>query len=558
MTDDPFTRNVIWECLGALGDEMFTILRRTAHSPLIFETLDYAVGATDRAGELICMGNGVTGFLGTLDAAVKAVLAKYGPADIRDGDVFITNDPYGGGGSHLSDISLIMPVFVAGKLIAFVVNKAHWSEVGGKDRGSVSSDATEVFQEGLQFPNVKLFEAGRPNDALIEVLRANVRLPEQTLGDMWAGIAALRTGADRLRALAGKYGTPALLAAMAALLDYGEVMTRRELAKLPKGCFEARDFIDTDGLGNGPFEIRCRVTIDDRAFVADFTGSHPEVAGSVNTTLTNLTSRVRAIFRAVTTPHLPTNGGMFRPLRVVCPPGTIFSARRPAPVSNYFETALMAIDLVWKALAPVVPERLTAGNLGSVCSIMISGGAPGRDDFWLLFGPLLGGWGAGADFDGQNGQFCAGNGETYNLPVELTETRYGVVIERYAFHDEPGGYGEFRGGKGVVLEYRIESETALLSCAFGRHRYPPWGVAGGRDGSLNYVKVIRRDGAEETYGKASRVPLRRGDLVRLVTATGAGWGEPRRRAPERVRADLADGFVTPDEARAVYGLSGDA
>jgi N-methylhydantoinase B len=555
---DYFTREVIRECLVAMGDEMFTILRRTAHSPLIFETLDYAVGATDQGGELICMGNGVTGFLWTLDAAVKAVIGKFGSRkDIFPGDLFITNDPYGGGGSHLSDISLILPVFVADELIAFVVNKAHWSEVGGKDRGSVSTDATEVFQEGLQFPNVKLCERGQMNQALLEVLRANVRLPDMTEGDLWAGISALRAGESRILGLVRKYGKAALLETMAGLHDYGEHMARLELAKLPQGVFRASDWIDSDGLGNGPFEICCQVTIGDGKFVADFTGSHPQVPGSINTTATNLASRVRALYRAVTTPQLPTNGGMFRPLQVICPPRTIFSAEPPAPVSNYFETALMAIDLVWKALAPALPDRLTAGNLGSVCSILLTGQDPG-EHFWLLFGPLLGGWGAGFDADGQSGQFCAGNGETYNLPVELTEARYGLLVEHYRFHDEPGGEGRFRGGKGVSLAYRFQSESGWMTSAFGRHRFAPWGVAGGRDGSHNYVEITRPDGSpdgsKEVYGKASRIPLRRGDLIRLVTAAGAGWGDPKQRDPMLVLADLENGFVTRDEAERAYGL----
>jgi N-methylhydantoinase B len=549
---DVFTREVIRECLVAMGDEMFVILKRTAHSPLIFETLDYAVGATDRDGELICTGSGVTGFLGTLDAAVKAVIAKFGSRDeIHPGDIFITNDPFGGGGSHLSDISLILPVFADGELIAFVVNKAHWSEVGGKDRGSVSSDSTEIFQEGLQFPNVRLCERGRMSEALLDMLRANVRLPDMTLGDLWAGIAALRAGESRLLGLAQKYGKPALLETMTALLDYGEHMARLELDKLPQGVFRARDWIDSDGLGNGPFEICCKVTIGGGRFVADFTGSHPQVPGSINTTATNLASRVRALYRAVTTPQLPTNGGMFRPLDVVCPPRTIFTAEPPAPVSNYFETALMAIDLVWKALAPALPERLTAGNLGSVCSILLTGQDPG-EDFWLLFGPLLGGWGAGCDVDGQNGQFSAGNGETYNLPVELTEARYGLLVEHYGFHDEPGGQGRFRGGKGVSLAYRFQSETGWMTSAFGRHRFPPWGVAGGQDGTRNYIEIVRADSGKEVYGKASRVPLGRGDLVRLVTATGAGWGDPAERDRAKILADLENGYLTREEAERVW------
>jgi N-methylhydantoinase B len=553
---DFFTIEVIQNALTAMGEEMFVILQRTAHSPLIFETLDFAVGATDSVGEVVCMGNGVTGFLGTLDAAVRDVIRKYGAAGtIRADDIYILNTPWEGGGSHLSDVSLIMPVFDGEALVAFVVNKAHWSEIGGMSPGSVTGKSTEIYQEGLHFPNVRLYDAGRLNEALVEMIRANVRLPDMTIGDMWAGVAALRTGEMRLRGLIGKYGRPAVQLAMRRLLDYGEAMVRAELRRLPKGSFSAVDSIDADGLGGGPFEIRCTVTITDDKFIADFTDSHPQVRGSINTTYTNLCSRVRVMFRAITTPQVPTNGGMYRPIEVICPPGTIFTAQPPAPMSTYYETAIMALDLMWKALAPAMPDRLTAGNLASVCAAMLSGRHPQTGEFWVLFGPYLGGWGAGCDMDGQRGQFCAGNGETYNIPVELTEARYGLTVERYGFRDDAGGFGTWTGGAGVVLDYRVTSEEVVFSCGYGRLYNPPWGVDGGHDGLTNHATVIRRDGSEEVYGKVSDVRVQRGELVRLVTATGGGWGAPRGRARARVLADLRDGFITPAIAREVYGVT---
>jgi N-methylhydantoinase B len=552
---DFFTLEVIQNGLTAMGDEMFTILQRTAHSPLIFETLDFAVGATDANGDLVCMGNGVTGFLGTLDAAVRDVIAKFGRLGrIRPGDVYIHNTPYEGGGSHLSDVTLIVPVFDGDLLIAFTVNKAHWSEIGGMSPGSVTGESTEIYQEGLQFPCVRLIDAGSVNESLIDMLRANVRLPDMTLGDMWAGIAAARMGESRFVGLVAKYGRAAVLAAMERLLDYGEAMVRSEMRKLPKGRFSAVDWMDTDGLGGGPFEIRCTVTITDDAFIADFTGSHPQVRGSVNTSFTNLASRCRAVFRAVTLPHVPTNGGMYRPLQVICPPGTIFTAQHPAPMSTYYETAIMALDLMWKALAPVMPDRLTAGSYASVCGTMLSGKHPQTDEFWLLFGPYLGGWGAGRDFDGGRGQFCAGNGETYNIPVELTEARYGLTVERYGFREDPGGFGEFCGGAGVVLDYRILSDDVMFTCGYGRHRHPPWGVEGGEVGLTNYAQIVRTDGREEIHGKVSRLKVGRGDLVRLVTGTGGGWGDPRKRDPARVLQDVRDGFISAEAARDVFGV----
>jgi N-methylhydantoinase B len=481
-----------------------------------------------------------------------SVLQKFGADKVRPGDVFVTNDPYEGGGTHLSDVSLVMPIFYEDEVVAFVANKAHWTEVGGKDPGSWTTDATEVYQEGLQFPNVRLFDQGEPNQALLDLISANVRLPDMTLGDLWAGVAALRVGERRFVDLCRRYGKGTILDAMENLLDHGEQMTRLELAKLPRGVFEAEDWIDDDGIGNGPFPVRIKVTISESEFVCDFTGSHSQVPGPINCTRSGLVSEVRAGFKAVTAPHLPTSGGMFRPLKIICPPNTIFTAERPAPVSTYWETKRYAVDLLWKALAPHVPHRLPAGHFLSVCGTVLSGSHPDTGEFFLLVEPLVGGWGAGQDKDGENGQFCVGDGETYNIPVEVTETRYGVLVDRYAFHDEDGGAGEYRGGKGVVLDYRILSEEAILTATFGRHKFPPWGMAGGHSGSCNYIKIMRQDGSEEVFGKVARLRLAKNDVVRLVTGGGGGYGDPLKRPREKVADDLKNGYISLKQAEDHY------
>jgi N-methylhydantoinase B len=555
---DPFTVEIIKNSLVAIGDEMFYALQRTSKSTIIYETLDFGVAITDAQGRLVAQGNGVPLFIGTLDAAVNAVRERFAAAgSLLPGDIVVTNDPYGGGGTHLSDVSLIMPIYFKGELIAFVGNKAHWTEVGGKDPGSWTTDATEVYQEGLQFPNIKLFNEGNPDQALLDLIAANVRLPDMTLGDMWAGVAALRVGERRFLDLCEKYGRDTVLTAIESLLDYGETMARQELAKLPKGTFEAEDWIDDDGIGNGPFPVRVKVTITDDEFVADFTGSHPQVPGPINNTRTGLASGVRAVFKALTNPAIPANGGSFRPVRAICPDGTVFTAKRPAPVSTYWETMLYATDLIWKALAPHVPNRLPAGHMLSVCGTVLAGLHPDTGDLFLLVEPLVGGWGAGHDKDGENGQFCVGDGETYNIPIEITETRYGVTVDQYAFHNEDGGAGEFRGGKGVVLDYRAVGEEVFLTGTFGRHKFMPWGLNGGQDGSPNSITVIRKDGrVEGPFGKVARLRLAKDDVARLVTATGGGYGDPRRRPPAKVASDVRDGYITAEQARRFYGQSG--
>lgn len=551
---DPFTVEIVKDSLVAIGDEMFVALQRTSKSTIIYEVLDFASGLIDAKGQLITQGNGVTGFLGTLTFAVRSVLEKFGPENLAPGDVIITNDPYSGGGTHLSDVTLVVPIYYDGELVAFSASKAHWTEVGGKDPGSWTTDATEVFQEGLQFPCVKLYEAGRPVQSLIDLVEANVRLPDMTLGDMYAQAASLRLGERRFQELCDKYGLDVVLGSIEALMDYGERMTLLELAKIPPGVYEAEDLIDDDGIGNGPFPVRVKVTISATELVCDFTGTHPQVPGPVNCTETGLHSGVRTMLKAITGPQIPVNEGCFRPLTIVCPPGTIFTAQRPAPVSTYWETMNYVTDLIWKALAPVVPERLTAGHFLSVCGVVVAGLHPDTGELFLLVEPQAGGWGAGLHKDGESGLMCVGDGETYLIPIEVAETRYGILVDQFALDPTEAGAGRHRGGRGCVRDYRAAVDGLTITATFGRHKYVPWGADGGHDGSRNAVHILYEDGREVVVGKTARTLLQKGEVARLVTGTGGGWGDPRERPVEEVVEDVIDGYVTLDQAERDYGV----
>ena len=556
MSTDLFTQEIIKDALVAVGYEMFDAMIRTSMSPIIYETTDFAVGVTDAVGNLLAQGNGVAAFLATLDTAVQAALEHYpSPGDVAPGDVLITNIPYEGGGTHLSDVVILVPVFHGERLIAWTVNKAHWTEVGGAQAGSVSTDATEIFQEGLQFPFIKLYESDRINRALVAMIQANVRLPDSTIGDMYAGVAAANVGARRLSDMVEKYGVGTVVDAMASLLDYGERMTREELKKLPAGVYEAEDVVETDGLGGGPFRIKVKVTIAPDGLTADFTGTSGPAIGPINCSRTGLVTGVRCVFKAITNPEIPANGGCFRLLDVVCPPGTLISAQAPAPVSLYYEPLIAAMDVMWKALAPVLPDRLPAGHQRAVNATFVAGLHPDTGELFVLGEPLVGGWGATQSRDGDGGQFCCANGETYNVPTELFESRYGLKVEQYAFHNDDGGAGERRGGKGVVLDYRVTAEEVFVTYATSRSRVPPWGLKGGQPGSLNSLKVIKADGTVDTYEMCTRVRVAKGDLIRLTTATGGGFGDPRRRPREHVEQDIRNGFVTPEQAARDYGFA---
>lgn len=555
-TVDPFTLEIVRSHLLVVADEMFITQGRTSKSPIVYEVLDYACAVTDASAQLVAQANGVAGFLGALSFAVEDVLRKFGTDGLSEGDVIATNIPYEGGGSHLSDVSMVMPVFWQGEIVAFTVNKAHWTEIGGKDAGSMTNDATEIYQEGVQLPCIKVIERGTPSPQVIDLLAANVRTPDATLGDFYAQAAALNVGAARIGELCRRWSRDLVSEAMETILARGEATAREALASMPHGTYEAHDAIPDDGNDDRPIPVSVRITINDDGFHADFTGTGRQAKGTINCTRVALQAAMRILFLAVAAPHAPVSSGLFRPVSVTCEDGTVFTAQRPAPTSTYWEARLVASDVAWRALATALPGRLTAGHYLSVCSQVIRTRDPRTGATALLVEPNAGGWGAGIDKDGEDGLFCMSNGETYVLSSEVAETRYSIRVDRYGFDVLPGGEGRHRGGRGLTREYRMLSEGSVTA-SFGRSEKGAWPVDGGRPGTPNYVEVVFADGRPPLRaGKPTRVPLVEGDVVRLVTGTGAGWGDPSERPVEAIEHDLSEGMVTPDIAQTVYGYPG--
>lgn len=553
---DPFTLNVIQEHLRAAADEMFVRLGQASKSPIIYEVLDYAVALIGPQGELIAEAQGVPGFTGVLPFAVRSIIDKFGLQTMRPGDVYATNDPYGGGGTHLSDVCLIGPILHEGDVVAFAANKAHWTEVGGMAPGSWTTDATEIYQEGLQLPAIQIYHGSEPDQALLDLIAANVRLPDMTLSDLYAGLAAIRAGEARVQQLCRRYGSATYHAAVQDMLDHGERLARQRLSQLPAGVYEAQDWMDDDGLSDEPIPVRVTVTIDENHFTADFSASSPQAPGPINGTWARLQSSARVVFKALTGANYPNNEGCFRPVKVICPMGTIFTAQRPAPVSTYWEAGASAVDLLWQALYPIAKDCLTVGHFLSICGTSLSG--RDRDgNLFVLVEPQAGGWGAGLDKDGENGLVAQGDGETYNIPVEVCETRYPLLVEQYAFHITPAGAGRYRGGRGLVRDYRVLCPKAALTTTYGRHRFLPWSANGGQAGSPNGAAIIRAGETEPEVwaGKLTRHPLGRGDLARLITGTGGGYGDPLQRPISKVQEDVKNGYVTLEEASGVYGVT---
>jgi len=547
---DPFTTEIIQNALQAICDEMFTTLRRIAMSSLIYENLDFGVAVTDAEGRLACQGSGLPGFIGMLDSGVKQVIKKFGgEGKIHVGDIFATNDPYSGGVSHLNDVVLVLPVFSEGEIVAWMANKAHWSDIGGMNPGSLTASSTDVFQEGLQLPELKLFSEGKVNQAVVDIIGTNSRTPEKTLGDMWAGIGAVRAGEKRLLDVLARYGKHTVCSAIARYLDDAEKGARRALKGLPKGVFTAEETAE-DGR-----PIRVVVTITDDEFVVDLRGNPKQSATPYNCPYMCTWSAAQIIFKAITDPHGITNDGTFRCLSVLCDDGSVFNAKRPAPVSMYFDPLLWVIDLIWKALALRSPERWSAGQMNSVSGVVITGVDPETHEFKIMIEPQVGGWGASLAADGENAQMCAASGETNNCPVEVNEARNGVFVRSYRLNTADGGEGMHRGGRGVIVEYVIQCEAATVTAYHNRSKEGPWGIGDGKRGSVNELGVLHSDGRYEVYGHVTAYPLVVGDTVVVTTAQGGGFGDPLRRARAAVESDLRNGYITAEQAHRHYGLA---
>ncbi|MFZ0739729.1 MAG: hydantoinase B/oxoprolinase family protein [Candidatus Acidiferrales bacterium] len=551
---DIFTLEIIQEGLISAAEEMFHAFGRTSKSPVIYEVLDYACGITDHNGELIAQAAGVPGFLGTLDLAVKQTLVKF-KNRIYAGDVFITNDPYGNG-THLNDVTLIRPILHGGVLVAFAISKGHWSDVGGMHFGSWTSDSTEIYQEGLFFPVMKLYSRGEPSDNLIEMIRHNVRMPEMTIGDMFSQEASLRVAARHVEELCAKYGLAAIRQAIRKILTSGDRVSREALKRLPHGIFEAEDFIDDDGIHDQPIRVKVKVTISPRQFVVDLRGSSPQVSGSINATFPASLCTAKATFKAITSPHAPANEGNFRVLQVQTDPGSIFHALPPAPTSTYWETDAYVGDLMMRALAPHIPDRLPAGHFLSVCGTILGGYDERKKQSYALVEPQPGGWGATATHDGPSGQFCLGDGETLNMSNEVIEAKYPIRVEQYALNIEAGtGAGKHRGGFGVIKDYRLLSRETNFTASFGRAKFPPWGLLGGGAGTCNRIGIIRAAAPPESHGKVAARKLQDGDVIRLATGGGGGFGRAIERDPEAVQADVRNDLLTVEQAREVYAVA---
>jgi N-methylhydantoinase B len=545
-TTDPITLEIIQNSLQSISDEMFAAFRKTAMSAIIYEVLDLGTGITDGEGNLASSGAGIPAFVGVLDKAVKRIIELNDVDAFRPGDIFATNDPFYGGVTHLNDVVLAMPVFAEGELVAWTANIAHWNDVGGMVPGSISNEAKEIFQEGLRLPAIKLISEGTPIKSVVEIMKVNSRLPDFLQGDMWAGIAAARVGERRIVDLVDKYGLETFQNALRVFMDYGEQVARRALAELPKGRFSLEEEQDSGVVYTVTFDI------GDDEFLVDLRDNPDQDAGPNNASRDGTEVAAQMVFMNITGAHASANAGHFRPLRLLTRPGSVFDASPPAAFATYYEVEIRLYDVMWRCLAPHLGDRLPAGSFASICGTFIGGKHPDTGRHFTIVEPQVGGWGGSSSRDGNSAMFSGFHGDTFNCPAEVAEARYGLYVEQLRLNDEPGGEGEHRGGKGIVLDYRVRSNGCFFTCAYTRNKHLPWPLHSGREGSPNYAEVIRSDGNVEEYAVVTALDVNEDDVIRIHTGDGGGYGDPQRRRRELVVDDVRNGYVSEEVARTVY------
>ena len=519
---DPVELGIFKHAFHSIAEEMGAALRRTAFSPNIKERRDYSSAVFDPAGEVVAMGDHMPVHLGSMPMSVRAAIDAL---PLADGDVAILNDPYFGG-THLPDITMVAPVYCGKMLTFYVANRAHHADVGGTYAGSMGL-CREIYQEGIRIPPVRIIRGGRVDREMLDLILYNVRTPAEREGDLTAQIGACRIGAERLTEMAAKYGRSKVLQQMAALLDYSERLTRAAVAALPEGEFAAEDFLDDDGIHSRPIKIRATLRIRSREgrAVVDFAGTDSQVAGSINAVYAITFSAVFYVFRCLLEEGAPATAGIMRPIEVLAPLGTVVNARPPAAVAGgNVETSQRITDVLLRALAQAAPHRVPAACSGTMNNLTIGGIDPRSGNPFAYYETIAGGFGARPDRDGISGIHTHMT-NSLNTPVEALEYFYPFRVRRYAYRKGSGGKGRFQGGDGLIREIELLTESQVTVLA-DRRRFAPYGLAGGQPGACGRTTIVRRNGAEEELPGKCNLTAQPGDLIRIESPGGGGWGGP--------------------------------
>jgi N-methylhydantoinase B len=551
---DSITVEVIRHYLLSAAREMARNLMRTSYSTIVYEIRDFGLGIYDRQCRLLAEAPGLAIFTRANDYALKKIVEFLGEEHIHPGDVILLNYPFWSS-THTLDVTAASPIFWKEHLIGFTAVKQHGLDLKQKDAG-YCLDSVDMHQEGLFFPCSKIYKHGVLNKELEDLIRFNCRMPERVLGDMNAQISSCRTGERRTIELIEKFGLDTFTHAVEQILDHGERLARARLATLPKGTWTAEDWVDDDGIDRDTMvKIKATVTITDEEMVVDFTGSSPQTKGPINIPFGCTLGVAGLVFKAVTTPDTPANAGNFRPLRVEAPPGTLMHAVPPAATFTLWP-ALLATEVVTKALAQGMPEVVPACSGGDVCSMMGVGINPRNGKMWIEATNEGVGFGGHAGGDGENGIMHMTEPGCRNNPIEVLETKAPLFIESYGLRQDSGGPGEHRGGLGVTRVYRFLTTSSAVTLV-KKTKTRPWGMAGGREGENCHVILRPRTEREQVTGMVYET-MAPGEILVNCSGGGGGWGDPFKRDPQKVLDDVRNGYVSLARAKTDYGVVIDA
>ena len=547
---DPILLELIKNALDTIVDEMAIALVRTAYSNNLKNAMDMSCALCDAEGRLIAQGLTLPLHLGSIPDAMARVRQKFA-GRTNPGDVFILNDPFEGG-THLPDFYIFKPIFLDGALVGWSASIGHQLDVGGKTPGGNGWDATEIFQEGLRIPAVKLYAAGEPVDAVFEMIDRNVRVPRQVLGDVRSQVAACLTGEKGYLKLIAQHGAARFQACTTTLLAQAERLARTAISRMPDGTYEFTDWLDDDGIDPDPIPLTVALTVAGDRMIADFTGSAPQVRGGINSPLPFTKSAVYATVRHLIGGDPPNNEGYFRPIDVIAPPGTIVNPVMPAAVAARGLTGFRLANALFGALAQIAPDRVFACEVGGDTGVSFGGYDRERRPFvFLEF--LFGSWGGRPARDGVDA--CSSSVVNFsNNPIEVIESEYPLLIERYGYVPDSGGAGKHRGGLAVERQYRFLEATGTLQLRTDRRRHLPYGLAGGRPGTPS-DNVLNPDGERRQLPSKCTLEIRQGDVFRHLLAGAGGWGDPLERDPELVLKDVLEEKLSADYARREYGVA---
>ncbi|MCY4105658.1 MAG: hydantoinase B/oxoprolinase family protein [Chloroflexi bacterium] len=551
MPLDPITVEVIHNYFLSAAREMERNLIRTSYSTVIYELNDFGLGIYDKQFRMLSEAPGLAIFTRGNDYGLQKTIEFVGEENLAPGDLILTSYPYWSS-AHPMDVLAVSPIFARGELIGYTAIKQHWLDLGQKDAGYIL-DSTDVFQEGLILPAMKLYKAGVIDQEIVNLIRFNNRMPDRCIGDMNAQISACRTGERRMTELVNRFGLDTYFEAVEAVLDHGERLARARLAELPNGTWEAEDWIDDDGIDRDKMlKMKVKVTITDDEFIVDWSGSEPATKGPMNMPIGNTLGVTALAFKGITTPDTPANSGNYRPLRVIAPPGELMHAVHPSPTFTLW-AGLLAPEVILKALAKGIPDRIPACSGGDVFDVMGVGVHPETGAPWVEATNEGVGFGGHAGGDGEDAIMHLSEPGCRNVPVEVLETKGSWMIDTYHMRQDSGGPGQHRGGVGLARIYRFLQAANTLATV-KKTKSAPWGMAGGHDALPG--QVIVWPGTEKEYiNGAIHTPVDAGDIIENYSGGGGGWGHPHQRDPQHVLRDVRDGYVSERSAREDYGVA---